>query len=382
MRRRRHRQRHAAGLLRRRRPRPLAAASALAAELGVATTATSTPTSATPAPSARSVPRLRARHLPGDPRGGAALPRLGRPRPATRFRRQRARARSTCSKPRASTAPRRVFIFTSTNKVYGDSPNRLPLIEQDTRWEIDPQHPLRRAASTRTCPSTSRCTALFGASKVAADVHGAGVRALLRPADRVLPRRLPDRSRTTSAANCTGSCAYLMKCVLTGTPYTVFGYQRQAGARQHPQRRPDRRLRPRSSRRRAPARSTTSAAAATAIARCSKRSRSASEIAGRQLRWTYSDDNRIGRSHLVGQRPVEVPRALSRLGGHARCGGHLPRHPRRRRGALDEASGRRSTGSGICVNAPRATCWVFPSPPSTTTPPSHASSGPPASGVQ
>lgn len=38
-------------------------------------------------------------------------------------------------------APDAVFIFTSTNKVYGDSPNQLPLIELDTRWEIDPGHP-------------------------------------------------------------------------------------------------------------------------------------------------------------------------------------------------------------------------------------------------
>ena len=32
------------------------------------------------------------------------------------------------------------FIFTSTNKVYGDTPNELPLIEKETRWEIDPNH--------------------------------------------------------------------------------------------------------------------------------------------------------------------------------------------------------------------------------------------------
>ena len=33
-----------------------------------------------------------------------------------------------------------VFIFTSTNKVYGDTPNYLPLQELETRWEIEPQH--------------------------------------------------------------------------------------------------------------------------------------------------------------------------------------------------------------------------------------------------
>ena len=36
--------------------------------------------------------------------------------------------------------PRAPFIFTSTNKVYGDTPNRLPLVEQATRWEIDAAH--------------------------------------------------------------------------------------------------------------------------------------------------------------------------------------------------------------------------------------------------
>src|SRR6185295_6783648 len=37
--------------------------------------------------------------------------------------------------------PKAVFIFTSTNKVYGDNPNFLPLLELETRWEIDQSHP-------------------------------------------------------------------------------------------------------------------------------------------------------------------------------------------------------------------------------------------------
>ena len=36
--------------------------------------------------------------------------------------------------------PEAAFIFTSTNKVYGDTPNRLPLVALETRWEIDPSH--------------------------------------------------------------------------------------------------------------------------------------------------------------------------------------------------------------------------------------------------
>lgn len=34
-----------------------------------------------------------------------------------------------------------VFIFLSTNKVYGDTPNKLPLVELETRWEVDERHP-------------------------------------------------------------------------------------------------------------------------------------------------------------------------------------------------------------------------------------------------
>jgi len=38
-------------------------------------------------------------------------------------------------------APEAVFIYMSTNKVYGDRPNELPLVELDTRWELDVAHP-------------------------------------------------------------------------------------------------------------------------------------------------------------------------------------------------------------------------------------------------
>src|SRR6476620_2010104 len=41
-------------------------------------------------------------------------------------------------------APEAAFVFTSTNKVYGDTPNRLPLVELERRWEIDPTHPYER----------------------------------------------------------------------------------------------------------------------------------------------------------------------------------------------------------------------------------------------
>ena len=65
--------------------------------------------------------------------------------------------------------PGAVFIFTSTNKVYGDRPNDLPLIEGELRWEIDESHPYSIGIDENM--SIDQCKhSVFGASKVAADV--------------------------------------------------------------------------------------------------------------------------------------------------------------------------------------------------------------------
>ena len=61
-------------------------------------------------------------------------------------------------------APQSVFIFVSTNKVYGDLPNRLPLVEFKSRWEIDPQHPYQRGIPEDLSIDRS-VHSLFGASK-------------------------------------------------------------------------------------------------------------------------------------------------------------------------------------------------------------------------
>src|SRR6476660_847286 len=61
-------------------------------------------------------------------------------------------------------SPEAVFIFTSTNKVYGDTPNRLPLIEMEKRWEIDPAHAYADGIKEdMSIDATLR--SLFGASK-------------------------------------------------------------------------------------------------------------------------------------------------------------------------------------------------------------------------
>jgi CDP-paratose 2-epimerase len=66
--------------------------------------------------------------------------------------------------------PEAPFIFTSTNKVYGDTPNRLPLVELETRWAVDEQHPYAVHGIDESMSIDGSLHSLFGASKIAADV--------------------------------------------------------------------------------------------------------------------------------------------------------------------------------------------------------------------
>jgi len=119
--------------------------------------------------------------------------------------------------------PDAVFIFTSTNKVYGDRPNELPLAELETRWEIAEAHPYFAHGIDETMTIDQSKHSLFGVSKVAADVmtqeYGRyfGVRTgtfrggcLTGPAH--------------SGAELHGFLAYLVKCAITGKTYTIYGY--------------------------------------------------------------------------------------------------------------------------------------------------------------
>jgi len=121
-------------------------------------------------------------------------------------------------------APEAVFIFTSTNKVYGDTPNRLPLVEWETRWELDPAHPFSAAGIDETMSIDTTLHSLFGASKVAADIlvqeYGRyfGLKtACFRGGCLTGPGH--------AGAQLHGFLAYLVKCAITDTPYTVFGYK-------------------------------------------------------------------------------------------------------------------------------------------------------------
>ncbi len=119
-------------------------------------------------------------------------------------------------------APEATFIFTSTNKVYGDTPNQLPLVEQPMRFELPDDHPwFNGIPETMTIDQSTH--SLFGVSKVAADLlvqeYGRyfGLRtAVFRGGCLTGPGH--------SGAELHGFLAYLMKCAATGRHYTVYGY--------------------------------------------------------------------------------------------------------------------------------------------------------------
>jgi CDP-paratose 2-epimerase len=120
--------------------------------------------------------------------------------------------------------PEAVFIFTSTNKVYGDTPNYLPLIEQEKRWEIDATHPYFTDGIDELMSVDQTKHSVFGASKVAADImvqeYGKyfGIKTgIFRGGCLTGPNH--------SGAQLHGFLAYLMKCAITKDHYTIFGYK-------------------------------------------------------------------------------------------------------------------------------------------------------------
>ncbi len=119
-------------------------------------------------------------------------------------------------------APEATFVFCSTNKVYGDTPNRLPLQELEMRLELPADHRYHRGIDTSMSIDASTHS-LFGVSKAAADL-------LVQEYGRYF--EMPTvcfrggclTGPQHAGAKLHGFLAYLMKCTVTGTPYTVFGY--------------------------------------------------------------------------------------------------------------------------------------------------------------
>lgn len=121
-------------------------------------------------------------------------------------------------------SPAAVFIFTSTNKVYGDTPNYLPLKELETRWEIDENHHYYNKGIDESMTIDQSKHSLFGASKVAADIlvqeYGKyfGMHTgIFRGGCLTGPNH--------SGAKLHGFLSYLMKCAVTGEHYTILGYK-------------------------------------------------------------------------------------------------------------------------------------------------------------
>ncbi|OGH18878.1 MAG: NAD-dependent epimerase [Candidatus Levybacteria bacterium RIFCSPHIGHO2_12_FULL_38_12] len=116
-----------------------------------------------------------------------------------------------------------VFIFTSTNKVYGDRPNFLPLIETEKRYELSEDHTFYQGVDESM--SIDDCLhSIFGASKVAADIMVAEYgkyfhlkTAIFRGGCLTGPAH--------SGTSLHGFLAYLVRCIATGKKYTILGFK-------------------------------------------------------------------------------------------------------------------------------------------------------------
>jgi CDP-paratose 2-epimerase len=183
------------------------------------------------------------------------------------------------------------FVFASTNKVYGDRPNSLPLVELETRWELQPGHTYWDGI--REDMPIDRCLhSLFGASKLAADVlvqeYGLyfGLKtACFRGGTLTGPHH--------AAAELHGFLAYVMRCVMTGHPYTVFGYKgKQVRDAIHS----EDLIRAFDAFFRAPRSAEVYNIGGGRFSNASvlEAIRLSEEIAGEKLEWTYQDTNRIG----------------------------------------------------------------------------------------
>lgn len=120
-------------------------------------------------------------------------------------------------------SPAATFLFTSTNKVYGDRPNSLPLVELPTRWEIDPEHPFAEGIDESMSIDQSTHS-LFGVSKIAADVLVQEYGKYFGLATGVFRGGCltgPGHSGTRLH----GFLSHLVKCLVEEKPYQIFGHK-------------------------------------------------------------------------------------------------------------------------------------------------------------
>ena len=119
--------------------------------------------------------------------------------------------------------PDAVFIFMSTNKVYGDNPNYLPLIETDTRWELPSSHIyFNGLPETFSVDATKH--SLFGCSKLSADIYVQEYGKYFGMKTTVFRGGCLTGSKHRGA-ELHGFLNYLVKCNLNRTTYRIFGYK-------------------------------------------------------------------------------------------------------------------------------------------------------------
>jgi CDP-paratose 2-epimerase len=120
--------------------------------------------------------------------------------------------------------PAAVFVYTSTNKVYGDASNALPFVELDTRWELDPAHPYAARGIDESLTVDRSLHSLFGCSKLSADV-------MVQEYGRYFGLKTACfRCGCITGGNHAGVAlhgflAHLMRCAVNRQPYVVIGYQ-------------------------------------------------------------------------------------------------------------------------------------------------------------
>ena len=120
--------------------------------------------------------------------------------------------------------PEASFIFTSTNKVYGDTPNLLPLDELANRWEVNEDHEFFEFGINETMSVDQSKHSLFGASKLAADVLVQEYGKYFEM-NTVAFRGGCLTGPSHKGAELHGFLAYLIKCAIEDIPYTIFGYK-------------------------------------------------------------------------------------------------------------------------------------------------------------
>ncbi|WP_075502014.1 NAD-dependent epimerase/dehydratase family protein [Candidatus Pelagibacter communis] len=120
--------------------------------------------------------------------------------------------------------PEASFIFTSTNKVYGDRPNYLPLKEKKLRFEIDKKHQFYKKGIDESMSLDQTTHSIFGASKTGADL-------LVQEYGRYFNLKTVTfrggclTGENHSGAELHGFLSFLVKSIISGKKYSVFGYK-------------------------------------------------------------------------------------------------------------------------------------------------------------